>query len=157
MNPLRVLESVLSPASLIGLSKLDLIDIIESQADVIGQLERRLSLIEVQVTPRRPAKGRSPAEWDFRVRGFEWLDTEIQPRSEPNPKTIRVLRVYVPLEDQPDGPGYWDVTGKRVQAMLSPLLEQLTGTDTRVYFRQDGRGPQSTYSLRIAPPAAPQS
>ena len=99
----------------------------------------------------RPKKARSPAEWRFRVLRWEWLDMEIHPREFPQGKVIKALRVHVPLEDKPYDVPYWDITSKREQAMLEPILAHVAGTGAYVYFRKEGEGVTSQYHMRVDP------
>ena len=115
------------------------------------ELEEENRALRDPVQVRRPAKGRSPAEWRFRVLRWELIDIEIHPRADPLPKTIQALRVHVPLEDKPEDVPYWDITSKRVIAALLPVLPRIAGTNTYVRFRQHGRGVGSYYSVDFEP------
>lgn len=117
----------------------------------IRELEAEVEFWRSRAEAARPAKGRSPAVWRFRVTGWEWVDVEAMVGWPRSPKTIRALRVHVPLEDQPDGPGYWDFTAKRVQAALEAMLPSLVGGRAWVEVRQVGRGPESTYTVQVIP------
>jgi len=64
-------------------------------------------------------------------------------------------RIYVPLEDQPDGPGYWDITRKKAIAMLEPLAERFAGTGAYFTLTQNGTGLTSWDSLSYEPPPTP--
>jgi len=115
----------------------------------------RIAELERTAEARRPAKGRSPAEWRFRILGWDWIEMVISPRELPAGKTIRALRIFVPLEDQPDGPGYWDITRKKAIAMIEPLLPHFAGTQTYLTLRQHGAGARSYDSLAVSPPSTP--
>ena len=129
--------------------------VIVAQASEIEQLRARNAELERTAEARRPAKGRSPAEWRFRILGWEWIDMVIYPRELPAGKTIRALRIFVPLEDQPDGPGYWDITRKKAIAMIEPLLELFAGTQTYLTLSQHGAGARSFDSLAVSHPRTP--
>ena len=121
----------------------------------IEQLRARNAELERTAEARRPAKGRSPAVWRFRILGSERIDMVINTREFPGGKTINALRIYVPLEDQPDGPGYWDITRKKAIAMLEPLAERFAGTGAYFTLRQNGTGLTSWDSLSYEPPPTP--
>ena len=57
----------------------------------------------------------------------------------------------VPLEDKPYDVPYWDITSKREQAMLEPILAHVAGTGAYVYFRKEGEGVTSHYHMRVDP------
>ena len=130
--------------------------------DLTKLLERRINLLEKQVESlqseiayMQPKKARSPGDWTFRVRGWEYIDMLVYPHDAPEGKTIRALRIHVPPEDLPDGPPYWDVVRKREIAVLEPMLPHLKDTDTRVHIIQEGDGPRSSYQISFHPPASP--
>ena len=126
--------------------------------DVLGRLERRLNLLELEnrqlkleLAVSRPKKRRSPGDWRFRVRSWEYVDMLIHPVDHPEGKTIRALRLHVPREDLPDGPPYWDITRKREIAVLEPVLPTIAGTNTYVRVLQEDDGPASKYAISFHP------
>ncbi len=146
------LTEVFTAERVAGMSPQDVADLLNAQASRVRGLEFENEVLRERANPSRPAKGRSPPEWRFRVRGYEWVETQLWARGEPAPKMVPTLRVYVPLEDQPDGPGYWDFTRKRLTSTLEPLLPNIVGTDTVVIIRQIGKGYRSFDTMRVVPP-----
>lgn len=109
-----------------------------------------------QLAPaKRRMKGRSPASWRFRPIRWEKDEQLIYPRDTPGGKVVPNLRVYIHPDDPNEGAPYWDITSKRVIAMLEPLLPHIAGTGTYVHITQDGNGPRSQYRIRVVPPSTP--
>lgn len=106
------------------------------------------------IAAQRPIKGRSPAEWRFRILRYEDREMVIHPRDGSGPKTIRTLRVHVPLEDKLEDVPYWDVTSKRLDSILRPILPMLVGTGRYVRLTKVGEGPTSSWAVQVEPPRA---
>lgn len=104
------------------------------------------------VDASRPIKGRSPAEWRFRVLRWEDHDMVIHPRDGSGPKKIRALRLHVPLEDKLEDVPWWDVTSKRLEAFLRPILPMLVRTGRYVRLTKLGVGPTSTWTVQVERP-----
>jgi hypothetical protein len=96
-------------------------------------------------------KRRSPAFWRFRVLRWELGEQTFYPKDHPQGKTTPNLRIHIPLDDPSAGPTYWDITSKKLMAMLLPLLPQLAGTNTYVEVTKDGDGFATQYSVTIRP------
>jgi len=62
--------------------------------------------------------------YEFRV--LRWFRAKLVIRptypGAPKEKLVRVLRVFVPEEFQPVGPGFWDIAQGTLQAQLLPIL-----------------------------------
>ena len=99
----------------------------------------------------RPLKGRSPADWRFRVLRWEMGQLLIFPPDAPQGKSVPNLRVFIHPDDPNEGAPYWDITTKRVQAMLLPILPKIAGTGAFLHIRKDGDGPTSRFSLTVEP------
>ena len=99
----------------------------------------------------RMMKRRSPAQWRFRVVSWEERPITFQPRSESQPKTVPGLRLHIRPDDASEGVPYWDVTSKRLIAMLLPLLPRIAGTNTWLEISKTGDGLQSSYSVTVRP------
>lgn len=126
--------------------------------DLLGSLQSRLSVLEAEnldlrreLAFSRPKKRRSPAEWSFRVRSWEWVEMKAFPKAFPEGKMVRALRVHVPLEDARQAVPYWDITRQKEIAMLEPILPLIAGTDRYVRFRQEGDGPTARFSMSVDP------
>jgi len=128
-------------------------DIAEAERDQALEENERL---RDRAAVGRPAKHRSPAEWRFRVKSWQWLEYNIWPKADPQPKLIRVLRVYVPLEDKDTDTPYWDWTSKRVQATLEPILPYLQESGAYVTVGQLGEGLGSRYQVNVEAVKSPQ-
>lgn len=122
-------------------------DLVDENVKLRFQLRDLESLVAYQ----RPLKGRSPAVWSFRVTRFELVDVDFQPGTSPDRVEKQVLRIYVPLEDKPDGAPYWDVSRKNLIARLLPLLPRLQQTGQRLTVEHVGTGPGSYDTVRIEP------
>lgn len=96
-------------------------------------------------------KRRSPAQWRFRVLRWELGETIIKPKEFPDGKTVPNLRLYVPLEDASGPVPYWDISSKRLIAMLLPILPQIAGTKTYLEVTRDGDGVGTLHSVRVIP------
>lgn len=122
-----------------------------------ADLRRRVDDLEGQVEARRTLKRRSPADWRFRVLRWEEGEQTFQPRGEPVPKTVPNLRLHIHRDDPSEGAPYWDVTSKRLQAALRPILPMLVETGAFVHIVKDGDGVASRYSLSVEPAQAPEA
>lgn len=120
------------------------------------ELRARVRELEAVVDARRTLKRRSPAEWHFRVLRWEWGQQTFQPRGESQPKTVRNLRIFIHPDDPHEGAPYWDVTSKRLQAVLEPILPRIAGTGTYVHVTRDGDGVGTQHSVRVCPAQAPR-
>jgi len=130
----------------------DLIRGIFERDQRIAQLEARIAELERAAPARRTMKARSPADWRFRVIRWEVSEQTIYPRDLPAGKVVPNLRVYIHPDDPNEGAPYWDITSKRVIAMLEPLLPHIAGTGAYVRIRKDGDGRTSQFSISVDPP-----
>lgn len=115
------------------------------------ELEAEIERLESRLEVRRTLKRRSPAQWRFRVLRWELGEQHIKPREYPEGKTVPNLRVHIHPDDPSEGAPYWDITSKRLIAILLPILPQIAGTDTYVDVTKDGDGRTSTYSVSVLP------
>jgi len=60
------------------------------------------------------------------------------------------LRVFGTRLDKPSPLKYWDISGKRLQAQLVPMLEMHRGALLTVKLTAHGEKPQKTYSVESA-------
>lgn len=104
-----------------------------------------------QVEARRTMKARSPAEWRFRVIAWEKGEQTIFPREFPLGKRVPNLRVHIHLDDRSEGAPYWDITSKRVIAMIEPLLPMVRASGGFLHVRKDGAGVSSVFSVTVEP------
>jgi len=112
-----------------------------------AEIERLKAEAEVS----RPAKAHSPTKFRFRVLRWEMGEMQIHPRDEPLGKTVPSLRLHIPAGDQPAGPPYWDITSKRLIAMLLPLLPQIVDTGAYVELNMSGGGWRNAASVTVRP------
>ena len=93
-----------------------------------------------------------PASYAFRVLDWEAGEIEILPRHSAVVTRLAVLRLYVTPEDKPAGPHYWDVTARRLVALLGPVLPVISGTSTRLVVTVTGQAPATEYQLAFENP-----
>jgi hypothetical protein len=136
---------------LAALSKEQLIDLLLQKDAAYQELEAENLRLSAEAEVSRMMKGRSPPEWRFRVVSWEERPITFQPRSESQPKTVPGLRLHIRHDDPSEGVPYWDITSKRLIAMLLPLLPGIAGTDTRLEISKTGEGLQSSYSVTVRP------
>lgn len=116
-----------------------------------AQLEEEKERLSVEAQVSRMMKSRSPAAWRFRVVSWEERPITFQPRSEFQPKTVPGLRLHIRPDDLSEGVPWWDITSKRLIAMLLPILPSIAGTNTRLEIAKTGEGLQSQYSMTLRP------
>jgi len=58
-----------------------------------------------------------------------------------------VLRVFGRRLDKPDQATYWDISSKRLQADLTPILQRTRGTPTTITLQANGYKPSKRYSV----------
>ena len=76
----------------------------------------------------------------------------IHPRYQRGPKTINVLRVWVPGEDKPLFPDYFDVTAATLVAQLEPILKRSDLQELEVVITKHGVPPKARYSVEVKKP-----
>lgn len=108
--------------------------------------------LQMEAQARQTMKRRSPADWRFRVLRWELGEQTIFPLEFPKGKVVPNLRVWIHLDDQSEGAPYWDITSKRVIAMLLPILPDVAGKGVFLHVRKDGDGPSSVFSLSVEQP-----
>jgi hypothetical protein len=64
-------------------------------------------------------------------------------------KKIKILRIYVPKEEQLFGPGYWDITSQTLIATLLPILKQKTLGSFKVQIVAIGVAPAKRFSVTV--------
>ena len=91
---------------------------------------------------------------EFAVTFWRVGEMVIHPRypGAPEEKRVRVLRLWVPEEDKPRFPHYWDVTSKRVIAQLVPMLEAGLAPGSRVRITASGVRPRKWFTVEVVPP-----
>lgn len=117
-----------------------------------AQLREENARLRQLAPARRTMKARSPADWRFRVIRWEMSEQTIYPRDLPAGKVVPNLRVYIHPDDPNEGAPYWDITSKRVIAMLEGLLPHIAGTGAYVRIRKDGDGRTSQFSISVEQP-----
>jgi hypothetical protein len=117
----------------------------------MAEKDKRIAELEQQVKVARYQKARSPAHWRFRVRRWELGEQLIKPKEYLEGKTVPVLRVYIAPDDPSEGAPFWDISSKRVIAMLLPILPHIAGTNTYVEISKHGDGRTSQYSMSVHP------
>lgn len=85
----------------------------------------------------------------FRVLRWQVGETDIQLRYMPKVKHIRYLTVYVPPEDKPIGPPYWDITSTTLQAQIEPLLPEAQRTGRYIEIRAYGVEPKKRFTVKL--------
>jgi len=117
----------------------------------LAEKDTRIAELEAEKTVYYRMKGRSPARWRFRVRRWEVGEAVIKPKEYPEGKTVPNLRLHVPPEDAFGPVPYYDISSKRLIAMLLPILPHIAGTDTYVEIAKHGEGRTSQYSMSVHP------
>lgn len=145
---LRQLIGRLGPAGRILWDVLEENRRLQAENEELRAANRRL---EAQVEVRRTMKRRSPAQWRFRVRRWELGEQTFYPKEYPEGKTGPNLRVHIHQDDPSEGVPYWDITSKRLIAMLLPILPHIAGTETYVEIRKHGDGRTAQYSMSVHP------
>jgi hypothetical protein len=134
-----------------GLSPAEMIRLLEEKDVELAQKDDRIAGLALEVQARRTMKARSPAEWRFRVVSWELGEQLIYPREFPQGKMVPNLRIHIPLDDPSEGAPYWDITSKKLIALLLPLLPKIAGTNTYVEVSKSGDGFASAYSVVLRP------
>jgi hypothetical protein len=137
--------------ALLGLTKEQLIDLVLGQEAEKAELQTENQRLQLEVQARRIMKARSPAEWRFRVVSWDLGEQLIYPREFPQGKVVPNLRIRIPLDDPSEGAPYWDITSKKLIAILLPLLPKIAGTNTYVEVTKSGDGFASAYSVVLRP------
>lgn len=145
---LRILISRMGPAGRIVWDLIRETERLKAENERLREENERLSL---QAQVDRIMKRRSPAQWAFRVVRWEERPITFQPRGESSPITVPGLRIHIRPDDPSEGVPYWDITSKRLIALLLPVLSQVAGTGTHLQISKTGEGPQSSYSVHIVP------
>jgi hypothetical protein len=143
---------VLAAGRFATLSREELIEKLLQTGAENAELKAEKRRLQDQVEARRTLKRRSPADWRFHVLRWEWGTQTFWPQAESQPKTVRNLRVHILLDDPNEGAPYWDITSKRLQAVLEPILPYLVRTGASVHVVKDGDGPTAGFSVSIEPP-----
>lgn len=145
---LRQLIGRLGPA---GRILWDVLEENQRLQDELAEVRAENERLEAQVEVRRTLKRRSPAEWRFRVRRWELGEQTFYPKEYPEGKTGPNLRVHIHPDDPSEGAPYWDITSKRLIAMLLPILPHIAGTGTYVMISKHGDGRTAQYSMSVHP------
>jgi len=85
----------------------------------------------------------------FRVLRWEEDAFTIFPPHAPGGKTVRRLRVHVPLEDKPEFPHYWDFTAVTLTAQLAAHLARPDLARLRFTVTARGLGPKKRFQVEI--------
>ena len=107
--------------------------------------------LQAEAEVKRVAKSHSPTKFRFRVLRWELGEMQIRPRDEPLGKAVQSLRLHCPPDDQPSGPPYWDITSKRLIAMLLPLLPGIVDSGAYVELNMSGGGWRNAASVSVRP------
>ena len=107
--------------------------------------------LQAEAEVKRVAKSHSPTKFRFRVLRWELGEMQIRPRDEPLGKAVQSLRLHGPPDDQPSGPPYWDITSKRLIAMLLPLLPGIVDSGAYVELKMSGGGWRNATSVTVRP------
>lgn len=145
---LRRLISELGPAGRIIWDLLAEVQRLKAELEEVKAKNERL---QAEADAKQVPKAHSPTTFRFRVLRWEMGEMQIRPRDEPLGKTVPSLRLYCPLEDQPSGPPYWDITSKKLAAMLLPLLPQIVATGAYVELKMSGGGWRNAASVTVRP------
>lgn len=86
---------------------------------------------------------------EFRILKYEWGQTRIETRLEPEGKVVPVLRVWVPPEDKPLGAPYWDITSRTLQERLRPIIAGLVAARRRLRITKFGVAPTARHQVEV--------
>lgn len=73
----------------------------------------------------------------------------IHPRFQRGPKVINVIRVWVPEEDKPLFPDYFDITAATLVAQIEPILKRSDLLDLEIVITKHGIPPKARYSVEV--------
>jgi len=84
---------------------------------------------------------------EFTVTKYVLGRMTITPRETKIPKEIVALRVWVPNDDKPLYPDYWDVTAQTLIPQLVPPLDAAQGEPVRFRVTKFGSGPTARFQV----------
>jgi len=87
----------------------------------------------------------------LRIKKWELRRDKIIPTGAVEPKEINVLRVWVPEEDKPIGPNYWDITGQTLITQLLPYLRWEDFYRYKYTITAYGVAPRKRFTLKVEP------
>jgi len=81
---------------------------------------------------------------------YEIFEYTIHPKyMQGQPKKIKILRIWVPKQEQLFGPGYWDITSQTLIATLLPILKEKKLGTFKVKIVALGVAPAKRFSVSI--------
>jgi len=88
----------------------------------------------------------------LQCRILRWLlgRTTIHPGYAGRPKVIRVLRIWIPREEKPIGPDYWDITSQTLIQQILPYLERQDFRGRTYTITKHGVAPRARFTLQVA-------
>jgi len=87
-----------------------------------------------------------------RVLRYQSERTVIKPPRAPQGVEVPVVRLFIPPEDKPDEPKWWDVTATRLQPSLLAALPGVISSGYWIRIRKSGVAPRARFSLEVLPP-----
>ena len=73
----------------------------------------------------------------------------IHPRFQREPKTINVIRVWVPTADKPLFPDYFDITAATLVAQIEPILKRSDLLELEIAITKHGIPPKARYAVEV--------
>ena len=73
----------------------------------------------------------------------------IHPRWQPEGKTIRAIRIWVPQSDKPLFPDYFDITAATLVAQLEPVLKRSDLRGLELTITKHGVAPKARYEVAV--------
>lgn len=91
----------------------------------------------------------------FTVQDYMVGRMTIEPRwpGAPKEKTIVAIRVFVPPEEKPVGPPYWDITPSTLVFQLLSILPNIEKGRTKIRIKAFGERPRKRFMVEVIPPS----
>lgn len=87
----------------------------------------------------------------FHVRAWDQGIMRIRTTREPEGKDIKVLRLFVPPDEQPIGLDYWDLTSSTLIPQLMPYLQREDFRGFTFTIRAFGERPRKRFTVEARP------
>jgi hypothetical protein len=88
--------------------------------------------------------------YEFTVAAFKIGRLKIKPRwpGAPEEKEVIAIRIFVPKEEKPQFPHYWDITPSRLVTQLAAMLIAEFPRQRRIRVLRDIAGPKAHFSVQ---------